>query len=180
MTAIETTAGAGHREVDGDAPATPGVQALTRGVQLLDLIASSRRPPRYTQLLAETGMPKGTLHRLLQALVEERLVTLDPRDQTYRLASRLFEWAHKVWDDFDLRGAAEPELERLRDLSGEAVRLGMLDQETVLYIDQREVPWRGLPGRTTLSSRIIRPGRRVPLLRVPCRGRLSGSSQNPG
>jgi sugar lactone lactonase YvrE/DNA-binding IclR family transcriptional regulator len=109
-------------------------------VQLLDLIASSRRPPRYTQLLAETGMPKGTLHRLLQALVEERLVTLDPRDQTYRLASRLFEWAHKVWDDFDLRGAAEPELERLRDLSGEAVRLGMLDQETVLYIDQREVP----------------------------------------
>jgi sugar lactone lactonase YvrE/DNA-binding IclR family transcriptional regulator len=84
-------------------------------------------------------MPKGTLHRLLQALADERLVWLDPRDQTYRLAARVFEWAHKVWDEFDLRGAAEPELERLRDLSGEAIRLGVLDDAgTVLYIDQRE------------------------------------------
>jgi sugar lactone lactonase YvrE/DNA-binding IclR family transcriptional regulator len=135
---VETGAGVTDRE-EGDAPATPGVQALTRGVQLLDLIAGFSRPPRYSDLLARTGMPKGTLHRLLQALVEERLLSFDSRDQTYRLGARLFEWAHKVWDDFDLRGAAEPELERLRDLSGEAVRLGVLDEDTVLYIDQREV-----------------------------------------
>ena len=36
MTAVEISAGAGHREVEVDAPATPGVQALTRGVQLLE------------------------------------------------------------------------------------------------------------------------------------------------
>ncbi|HEY4200727.1 MAG TPA: SMP-30/gluconolactonase/LRE family protein [Devosiaceae bacterium] len=139
MTPVHASARAGETDIEGDAPSTPGVQALTRGIQLLDLIASLPRPPRYSELQVETGMPKGTLHRLLQALVEEKLITLDPRDQTYRLASRLFEWAHKVWDDFDLRGAAEPELERLRDLSGEAVRLGVLDEGTVLYIDQREV-----------------------------------------
>jgi sugar lactone lactonase YvrE/DNA-binding IclR family transcriptional regulator len=135
-------AGASTSTIDRDeteTPATPGVGALTRGIQLLDLIASAPKPLRFTELLAETGLPKGTLHRLLQALVEERLLWLDTRDQTYRLAARVFEWAHKVWDEFDLRGAAEPELERLRDLSGEAVRLGLLDGSTVLYIDQREV-----------------------------------------
>ena len=105
----------------------PGVQALTRGVQLLDLVASAATPPRFTELLDRSGMPKGTLHRMLQALVDERLLKLDGRDQTYRLGSRLFQWAHRVWDDFDLRGAAEPELERLRDLTGETVRLGILD-----------------------------------------------------
>ena len=118
----------------------PGVQALTRGVQLLDLVASAATPPRFTDLLDRSGMPKGTLHRILQALVDERLLKLDGRDQTYRLGSRLFQWAHRVWDDFDLRGAAEPELERLRDLTGETVRLGILDGDEILYIDQREVP----------------------------------------
>jgi sugar lactone lactonase YvrE/DNA-binding IclR family transcriptional regulator len=103
-------------------------------------VAGSPTPPRFTDLLDRSGMPKGTLHRLLQALVDERLLKLDGRDQTYRLGARLFQWAHKVWDDFDLRGAAEPELERLRDLTGEAVRLGVLDGDNVLYIDQREVP----------------------------------------
>ena len=126
-------------ETGGSGP-VPGVQALTRGVQLLDLVASAAVPPRFTDLLEGSGMPKGTLHRILQALVDERLLTLDGRDQTYRLGSRLFQWAHRVWDDFDLRGAAEPELERLRDLTGETVRLGILDGDEILYIDQREAP----------------------------------------
>jgi sugar lactone lactonase YvrE/DNA-binding IclR family transcriptional regulator len=126
-------------EVGASGP-VPGVQALTRGVQLLELVASAAAPPRFTDLLERSGMPKGTLHRILQALVDERLLKLDSRDQTYRLGSRLFQWAHRVWDDFDLRGAAEPELERLRDLTGETVRLGILDGDEILYIDQREAP----------------------------------------
>ncbi|KFL25560.1 hypothetical protein JP75_25720, partial [Devosia riboflavina] len=101
------------KEVEVESPSTPGVQALTRGIQILDIVASTPAGLRFTELLDQTGMPKGTLHRLLQALVEERLLGFDPRNQTYRLATRLFQWAHKVWDDFDLRGAAEPELERL-------------------------------------------------------------------
>lgn len=126
-------------DASGSGP-VPGVQALTRGIQLLDLVASSAMPPRFMDLLERSGMPKGTLHRILQALIDERLLKLDSRDQTYRLGSRLFQWAHRVWDDFDLRGAAEPELERLRDLTGETVRLGILDGNEILYIDQREVP----------------------------------------
>ncbi|WP_170116523.1 SMP-30/gluconolactonase/LRE family protein [Devosia submarina] len=128
------------KDVEVEAPGTPGVQALTRGIQLLDIVASAPTGLRFTELLEQTGMPKGTLHRLLQSLVEERLLGFDARNQTYRLGARLFQWAHKVWDDFDLRGAAEPELERLRDLTGEAIRLGVMDGNSVLYIDQREVP----------------------------------------
>lgn len=118
---------------------TPGVQALSRGIQILEAVAAAPRGLRFTELLDETGVPKGTLHRLLATLVEERLLTLDTRNQAYRLSSRVFQWAHKVWDEFDLRGAAEPELERLRDMAGEAVRLGVLDAGSVLYVDQREV-----------------------------------------
>jgi sugar lactone lactonase YvrE/DNA-binding IclR family transcriptional regulator len=140
MAKSQVSVSTGDKDVEVDAHSTPGVQALTRGIQILDIVAAAPRGLRFTDLLDQTGMPKGTLHRLLQALVEERLLGFDGRDQTYKLAARLFQWAHKVWDDFDLRGAAEPELARLRDLTGEAIRLGVLDGSSVLYIDQREVP----------------------------------------
>lgn len=130
-------------QVDAESDASgsqPGMQALTRGLAVVDLIASSERSLRFTALLERSNLPKGTLHRILQTLIEERYVQYDLRDQTYRLGAKPFELAHRVWDQFDLRGAAEPELERLRDLTGEAVRLGILDNGEVLYIDQREVP----------------------------------------
>lgn len=118
--------------------AQPGMQALVRGLAVVDVIASSVRPPRFSTLLAVTGLTKATLHRILQTLVDERYVRLDPRDQSYRLGARPFELAHRVWDQFDLRGAAEPEMVRLRDMTQETVRLGILDSGEVLYIDQRE------------------------------------------
>ncbi|WP_158263580.1 SMP-30/gluconolactonase/LRE family protein [Aliiruegeria haliotis] len=118
----------------------PGMQALTRGLAVVEMIASAERPPRFTTLLEKTGLPKGTLHRILQTLVDERYIQVDERDQSYRLAAKPFELAHRVWDQFDLRGAAAPELARLSNMTGEAVRLGVLDQSQVLYIDQLDVP----------------------------------------
>jgi len=118
----------------------PGMQALTRGLMILDLVATASTPMRFTSLLEASALPKGTLHRILQTLIEERFIQMDVRNQTYRLGPKPFELAHRVWDQFDLRGAAEPELERLRDMTQETVRLGILDDAAVLYIDQREVP----------------------------------------
>jgi sugar lactone lactonase YvrE/DNA-binding IclR family transcriptional regulator len=118
----------------------PGMQALTRGLSIIELVAAAPKPVRFRDLLESSGLPKGTLHRILQTLVEARYLKLDGRDQTYRLGARPFELAHRVWDQFDLRGAASPELERLCALTGEAVRLGVLDADSILYIDQREAP----------------------------------------
>ncbi|MEM7566045.1 MAG: SMP-30/gluconolactonase/LRE family protein [Pseudomonadota bacterium] len=125
---------------DEAAVAQPGMQALQRGLQILNLIASSDGSMRFTALLDASGLPKGTLHRILQTLVDERYLSFDERRQTYALGSKPFQLAHRVWDRFDLRGAAEPELERLAELTGETVRLGILDGDSVLYIDQRDMP----------------------------------------
>lgn len=127
-------------EIDDQSAGQPGMQSLTRGLRVLGLVAAADRPMRFTDLLVAAELPKGTLHRVLQTLIDERFLRLDPRDQSYRLGSRPFELAHRVWDQFDLRGAAEPELVRLRDATGETVRLGILDEGAVLYIDQRDNP----------------------------------------
>ena len=125
---------------DGDdgSRSVQGVQALTRGISLLDFIANAPYPLRFNEVVDGTGLTKGTAHRMLAALVEARLVQFDTRTQTYRLGVRLFEMAHRVWDGFDLRGAAEPEIDRLLELADESVRIAVTDGNAVLYIDQRE------------------------------------------
>lgn len=115
-----------------------GTQALWKGIQILELIAQSPVPPRFTDLLERSGLPKGTLYRLLQALVDGRLVKFMPANSTYHLGLRLFEMAHKVWADFDLRAAAAPELKRMLALTNETVRLALLADGAILYIEQLE------------------------------------------
>lgn len=115
-----------------------GAAALGKAIGLLELIAEARHPMRFADMLAKSEMPKATLHRLLSALIEHGLLRIDDRDRTYRLGLRLLEFAHKAWSEFDLRGAAEPELARLRELTGETAQLAMLDGSDVVVIDQLE------------------------------------------
>lgn len=115
-----------------------GAQAVSKGLALLNLIADSPKPLRFSELQRFSNLPKGTLHRLLHALADYRLIRFDETLEAYRLGARVFEMAHRVWSEFDLRGAAEPELGRLRDLTQESVRLAVLDAGDALIIDQRE------------------------------------------
>jgi len=124
---------------DGDPRfAIPGAQALSKGLSLLTLIADAPHPLPFGELCRYSGLPKSTLHRILQTLIEYRLVRTDEASQTYRLGTRLFEMAHQVWSDFDLRSAAEPELLRLREMAQETTRLGVLEGRDILIIDQRD------------------------------------------
>ncbi|UXN73603.1 helix-turn-helix domain-containing protein [Devosia sp. A8/3-2] len=67
-----------------------GTSALGKGLYVLDLLGEVDRPQRFTQLIKLTGFPKGTLHRILEALMEFRLIRFNEADQTYRSGPRLF------------------------------------------------------------------------------------------
>lgn len=117
-----------------------GAAALGKGLMVLDTIGDATPPLRFSELSVMTGLPKGTLHRILAALIEYRFVRYEDSDQTYRLGTRLFELAHRVWEDFDIRGAAEPELIRLANEAGETSRLAIREGHEVVYIDQKQSP----------------------------------------
>ncbi|EIM26316.1 gluconolactonase [Microvirga lotononidis] len=114
-----------------------GAAALAKGLYLLDVIGEHAMPPRFKDLQAATKLTKGTLARMLNTLVLFRLVRHEESDNTYRLGHRLFELAHRVWESFDLRGAASPVIERLADETRETVALCSIDGDEVLYIDQK-------------------------------------------
>jgi sugar lactone lactonase YvrE/DNA-binding IclR family transcriptional regulator len=127
-----------RQQANDEEAGVPGTQALTRGIALLNLVADAPAPLRFVDIAERAGLARPTAHRILAALVEARLLRHDAATQTYALGARFLEMAHRVWEGFDLRATAAPELERLTRLAGETARLAVLDGDGVLYVDQRD------------------------------------------
>ena len=109
---------------------------LAKGLEVLSLLGSNAAPQSLRQVMAGLGMTKPTAHRLLATLVDHGMVRFDSTDNTYRLGMRLFELSRQVWQDFDLRGSASAEMQKLQTESGETVSLAILTPDGGVYIDE--------------------------------------------
>jgi IclR family acetate operon transcriptional repressor len=127
-------AGPAHDDAQSSGPQTG---TLGKAMAVLELVASSQEPPRFTDILARSDQPRGTLHRQLSNLVEEGLLGLN-RDHTYSLGLRLLMFASKAWAGNQFRAIAEPHLRRLHEATGETVHLGILRGTEVIYLDKVE------------------------------------------
>lgn len=121
-----------HRQVGSLATGTLG-KAMT----VLERVVEADEPPRFTDILALSDQPRGTLHRQLTHLVEEGLLELG-RDLCYSAGPRLLKLAARAWARNDFRVIAEPHLRALHDLTGETVHLGVLRGRDVIYLDKVE------------------------------------------
>jgi DNA-binding IclR family transcriptional regulator len=110
---------------------------LGKAIAVLDIVASAEVPMRFTDILAVSGQPRGTLHRQLSNLVEEGLLSLGP-DHSYSVGIRLLKFASKAWAGNQFRAIAEPHLRKLHGLTGETVHLGVLRGNEVIYLDKVE------------------------------------------
>ncbi|MCC5977416.1 MAG: IclR family transcriptional regulator [Salinarimonas sp.] len=116
---------------------TPSDGTVGKALSLLDKVAAYERPVRFSELLAESDLPKATLYRLLQTLVSQRMLTSDARSQGYALGPRLIRLAHAAWRRASLAPVARSHLDALSALSGETIHLAQLDNAQVLYVDKR-------------------------------------------
>ncbi|WP_083637368.1 IclR family transcriptional regulator [Pararhizobium arenae] len=114
-----------------------GTGTLGKALALLDLVVASDRPLRFTDILALSPQPRGTLHRQLSHLVEEGLLSLRA-DLTYEPGLRLLKFAARAWSGNQFRVIAEPYLHRLHEEAGETVHLGVLRGQEVIYLDKVE------------------------------------------
>ena len=132
----------------------PGTAALAKGLTVLNLVADSERPMRFTELKERARLPKPTFVRILRTLVAFNLVSHDLRRGTYSLGHRFLEMSHRVWDQFDMQAAAALELERLSRELGETAAFCKLEGQSAVYLDEHS--GNGLNVRVEI-------GRRVPL-----------------
>lgn len=111
---------------------------LGKALAILDEIASSHEPLRFTDLLKRMGQPRGSLHRQLSHLLEEGMICLNEETGTYELGVRLLNFASVSWSRNTLRQTAEPFLNRLHELTNETVHLAVLRGDRVVYLDKVE------------------------------------------
>ncbi len=87
-------------------------------------------------LVQRTGLSKTTVHRLLVALLEARLVERDAPHGRFRLGGRLFELGMLASVERRLLEVAMPFLHDLYMRTHETVHLGVLEGTEVLYVSQ--------------------------------------------
>lgn len=124
-------------ELPAAGDASGGTGTLGKVMAVLDLVAGADSPLRFTEILARSDQPRGTLHRQLSHLVEEGLLEVG-RDLTYAPGIRLLNLAARAWSRNDFRVMAEPHLRALNELTGETVHLGVLRDSSIVYVDKVE------------------------------------------
>lgn len=94
------------------------MQALQRILSILDAIGRSPEGLPAARVADETGLSLSTVARLMQSLQDEDVLFRSKTTGQYRIGPRLIGIVSSATRSFDVRAAASPILEKLRDASG--------------------------------------------------------------
>lgn len=139
------------------------VSANSTPHQIMDRISlvldAFEGPGRLTlaQTTAKTGLPRSTVHRLLERLVGMRWLSRE--GNSYELGTRLMELGSLAVRQNRLYNAALPVLHELHRVTGHLVHLGILEGDDVVYLEKV-----GTRGSLAAQSRV---GGRYPAQRSP-------------
>jgi len=114
------------------------VKSVEKAMKLLKLYSFKNHELNLSQLSNELKIHKSTAYRLATTLAEGGFLHWDPQKGTYSLGLRLMEFSSILMSSMELRVVARPHLEKLRQVTGITVHLGVLDQGEVVYIDKLE------------------------------------------
>ena len=120
--------------IAGPATDTPALRLFA----LLELLAASDRRHSLQSLVEETGLPKPTLHRMLQQLESAGLLQRDSDGRHYATGSRLRRLAENVLLHDSQHGARHAVLRQLVEQVGESCNITALSGSEVIYLDRVE------------------------------------------
>ena len=131
------------------------ISATLRSFSLLECIAGAERSPTLEELTRASGLPKPTVHRILQLLVRGGLVEREAHDKRYTVGARSAALALAVQMHAPRRAERHAILARLVNTIGETCNFTMLDGDEVVYLERVE---------TSANVRLhMKAGSRVPL-----------------
>jgi IclR family acetate operon transcriptional repressor len=125
--------------------------SIDKALTVLEALASHSR---VTDIAAETGLPKSTVHRILQSLLGWGFARSDGNGG-YLPGPRILTLAGRVMSRFDPAQHAGVALRELRDTTGFAVHFAIRNGDEAVYVDKLE-------GRRPYQMR-SRVGMSVPL-----------------
>ncbi len=128
---------------------------LSRYALVLDTLADASRGLTLTEIMRATGLPRGTLHRLIQALLEVGYIEPVGERKIYVLGSRLLRTLHLGTSTRTVATLVHPLLENLVALFGETAFAAKLMGTEVAAVAML-VP-------ETQTRSYVQPGRDMPI-----------------
>lgn len=138
--------------MDGHASAT--IPTNLRLLLVLEEIARAGVPITPTEVNAQLGLPKPTIHRLFATLEAEGFLQRDLDGRSYSPGARLRVLAGGVISSLRIRAARQAILKQLSAQIGETCNIALPDRDAMVYLERVETEW---PLRIQLPT-----GTRVP------------------
>jgi DNA-binding IclR family transcriptional regulator len=121
--------------VVSDRESKNSIQVIERMMRLVDVLAQSPDAVSLKLLSGKAALHPSTAHRILTALVRDRMV--ERVDQgSYRLGMRLLELGNLVKSRISVREHALPFMRELHTATGEAVNLSVRRDDEIVYIER--------------------------------------------
>jgi DNA-binding IclR family transcriptional regulator len=111
------------------------IQALQRGMKVLDALLDARAPLSLEQICAYTELPKSTAFRIIVNLLQGHYLV--ETEEGYWLGLKMLRFGALIEEKLDLMQQARPFLTRLRDQVNETIHLAVLDNDLrVVYVEK--------------------------------------------
>jgi DNA-binding IclR family transcriptional regulator len=138
---------------------------IERVLNILNYLASSRKPCGVTEISKKFHIDKSSVSRVLSSLERQKWVFQLP-DKTYDLGNKPLEFGLSVLSRVELRKVSKQHLIELNDITNETVGLGFRLGFEEMYLDQAECKhvvravielgikspiWRGATGKAMLA-----------------------------
>ena len=115
--------------------AKSSIQVIARMMKLLEILARHAEPASLKMLAQASGLHPSTAHRILGALVHDRMVERFEQGN-YRLGIRLLELGNLVKGRISVREHALPHMRELHAATGEAVNLSVRRDDEIVYVER--------------------------------------------
>src|SRR5512140_2805865 len=122
------------------APGKPKTRlsSVANSIRLIKAFSDDEYEIGISNLAKRLGLAKSTVHRLASTLIDAGMLEQNTDNGRYRLGLSLFELGSLGRRKMDVSSEAKPYLKLLREKTGETVHLAILDEASVLFINNLE------------------------------------------
>lgn len=120
-------------------PTTGSAKALVKGVALVKAVAAAPAPVRAGRLAEIVGIPRPTVQRLLDVLIDEGVFQGNV-DAGFSLGPRLAVWGQGYLDSLDVRQQAVELMRQLSEGTRETCFLGVREHSQIVYVAKVDGP----------------------------------------
>ncbi|MGG4036551.1 IclR family transcriptional regulator [Paenibacillus cisolokensis] len=107
---------------------------LERALFLMECLSEKADGAGISELSETTQLPKSTIHRILETLLNHGFVTQDPGTEKYFIGLKAIEIGMAGLQNSDLVEAARPHMQDLATQTGQTSFLAVFDKGEIIYI----------------------------------------------